>query len=113
MPADLRIGLIPLAICTWYWLEASSMRYELTSTNLISYSGVFTTEIEKLPLGEIKRFVVFQPWYLRLFSLGTVLLVVDETSDTQPGIVGISNPESLIRRIRMATKISDSLPSAA
>jgi hypothetical protein len=99
MPMDLRIGIIPLAICTWYWLSARAMRYELTSNRLLSYSGVLASQVEELALREIKDFEVLQPWFFRMFGLGTVILIVDE-SEYQPCIICVQDPEQIIRKIR-------------
>lgn len=100
MPADLRIGIIPLAVCTWYWLSARAMRYELTQTRLIFYSGIFSTQIEELSLKDIRDFDILQPRFFKLFSLGTVLLIVDETSDEQPCVICVPDPDRLVHRIR-------------
>ena len=106
MPVDLRIGLIPLVVCTWYWLSTRTMRYELTSTRLISYSGVLSTHVEELELSTIKDFEILRSGFSRFFSLGTVLLIVDESSEYQPCVICIQNPERLIEKIRRLNQSS-------
>lgn len=107
MPLDSRIALIPLAICTWYWLTARSMRYELTRTRLIFYCGVLSKQVEEMDLREIQGFDILQPWSCKLFSVGTVLLMVDESAEYQPCVIGIPDPERFVERISKLCAIKE------
>lgn len=100
MPADFRIGLIPLAICIWYWLTSHAEKYELTNSQLTIHSGVLSKRVEVINLSAIKDFHILQPWFFKSFALSTIVLIVDDSLEFQPCIRCIPNADELIVKMR-------------
>lgn len=82
--------LIPLFILLWHWLVLKNTRYELTTERLKFRSGVFNKEMDEVELYRVRDYRAEQPFFLRLFSLGNLIL---QTSDR-------SNPVVVLRAIK-------------
>lgn len=74
------IVAIPYAI--WIWLVVKNTRYELTTQRLKLHSGVLNKITEELELYRVTDSRFEQPFFLRLFSLGNVVLI--SSDDTTP-----------------------------
>lgn len=83
-------ALVPLAMIVWKWVVVASTQYELTTERLKLRTGVFNKEMDEVELYRVRDFRVEQPFFLRLFSLATLVL---QTSDK-------SNPVVVLRAIR-------------
>lgn len=109
-------GLLLVSLVLMYWLKilagipimlllalfwnAKTMKYQLTEDSLY-ISGSFLDKASVLiPLQDIKGFYIVdrQPW--RFFSLGTVLVIVDVDSDSQPCIRCVKDPIQLAKTIK-------------
>lgn len=80
----------------WSWLEVKCHRYTLTNENFKEVDGVFSRRTEILQLYRVKDLTFEQPFSLRMFGCGNIVL---ETSDkTTPIVViyAIKNPKPLI-----------------
>jgi uncharacterized membrane protein YdbT with pleckstrin-like domain len=74
------IAAIPYAI--WIWLVVKNTRYELTTQRLKLHSGVLNKTTDELELYRVTDSKFEQPFFLRLFSLGNVVLI--SSDDTTP-----------------------------
>jgi uncharacterized membrane protein YdbT with pleckstrin-like domain len=105
LPAFIGWGLlfwliIPLFIIAWRWLVVKNTQYELTTQRLRTRSGVINKKTDDLELYRVKDYRLDQPFALRIFSLGNVVL---ETSDKSHPIVvvqAIRNAEQLKEKLR-------------
>ena len=104
LPAFIGWGLlcwliIPLFIILWRWLEVKNMRYELTTQRLRMRSGILNKKTDDLELYRVKDYRLDQPFALRIFSLGNVVL---ETSDR-------SHPTVIMKAVRDAEQLKEKL----
>jgi uncharacterized membrane protein YdbT with pleckstrin-like domain len=83
------IALVPVAVAIWKWLVVANTRYELTTQRLRTRRGVLNKHMDELELYRVRDYKLEQPFFLRLFSLSSVIL---QTSDR-------STPELLLRAI--------------
>ena len=75
--------VIPLGISVAQWLIVRCQRYELTTERLLTTSGVFSRSSQTLELYRVKDYALEEPFYLRLFGLGNLVLTThDETNPT-------------------------------
>ncbi len=92
--------IVPLFILVWKWLELKSVKYELTSQRLKTSYGVLNKQIDELELYRIKDYRLEQPFFLRLFSLGNIILDTSDKSHPMVTIRAISHPHELKDNIR-------------
>jgi membrane protein YdbS with pleckstrin-like domain len=78
------ILVVPIFVALWKWLVVRCTNYELTSERLRMGSGVLSRVHDELELYRVKDSRYEQPFLLRIFGLGNVVL---STSDrTHPTI---------------------------
>lgn len=77
--------VIPIFIALAKYLQTRAHKYELTSERLLISRGVFSKTTDGLELYRVKDGRVEEPFFLRLFGAGNVILM---TSDkTHPVVV--------------------------
>lgn len=77
--------VVPLILAIWKYLDVRCTTFELTPQRLRRSTGVFNRVHHELELYRVKDYVINQPFWQRIFGLGTVIL---ETSDrTHPTFV--------------------------
>lgn len=97
----LTVFLIPLSIfiTVWYYLVAKNLRYEITTERVKIYSGVLNKNANDVELYRVKDMRLFEPWYLRIFGFGHVIIL---TSD-------LSQPNIILRAIKNAPEVREML----
>ena len=76
--------VFPCGYALHKWLVVNFCNYELTSERIRVTTGIFTKNFEEVELYRIRDYSIVQPFFLRLFSLGNVIL---KTSDkTMPDL---------------------------
>ena len=91
--------VFPLFVSLWRWLITKNTKYELTTQRLMTRHGVFNKKMDDLELYRIKDYKLDRPLFLRLFSLGNVIL---ETSDK-------SHPTLTVRAIPDAEELRETM----
>ena len=87
--------VIPIFIALWKWLVLRNIRYELTTERLKVRQGVLNKELDEIELYRVRDYRLEQPFWLRLFSLGNIVL---RTTDE-------SNPYIELRAVREAENV--------
>ena len=89
---------IPYAI--WQYLVVKNQRFELTSQRLRAHSGVLSKKTDELELYRVKDTKFDQPFFLRLFGLGNVIIVSSDTTTPISAITAIKDAQHLREQIR-------------
>lgn len=89
---------IPYAI--WRYLVVKNQKFELTSQRLKVHSGVFSKKTEELELYRIKDTKFEQSFFLRIFSLGNVIIISSDSTTPISTITAIKNARVLREQIR-------------
>lgn len=89
--------VFPILIIIWKWLSIKTTRYELTSERLKIRRGILNKKTDELELYRVRDYSVEKPLFIRLFSLGNVIL---ETSDK-------SHPTVIIRAVKDSERLCD------
>lgn len=92
--------VIPLFIILWKWLVVKNTKYELTTQRLRTRHGVLNKKTDELELYRVRDFKLDQPFFLRLFSLGNIVLQTSDKSHPFVTIKAIRNGEELREKIR-------------
>jgi uncharacterized membrane protein YdbT with pleckstrin-like domain len=91
--------VFPLFIIVWKWLDTRFTTYELTTERLRTRHGILTRHTDEIELYRVRDFRLIEPLFLRMFSLGNIVL---ETSDR-------SHPEITLRAIPNGEMLRDNL----
>lgn len=94
----LAIVAIPWAI--WRWLVTRNQTYELTTERLRMRSGVFNKKLDELELYRVRDSKVEQPFWQRLFGLGTITIVSGDATTPTLVIPAIKDAEQVREHLR-------------
>ncbi|MGH8501613.1 MAG: PH domain-containing protein [Gammaproteobacteria bacterium] len=105
LPAFILLGLffwlvIPIFMILWKWLVVKNTKYELTTERLRTRYGVLNKQMDEIELYRVRDYRFEQPFFLRIFSLGNVIMQTSDKSHPQVTIRAIANGEELRERIR-------------
>jgi uncharacterized membrane protein YdbT with pleckstrin-like domain len=93
--------IVPIFIALWKYLELKNIRYELTTERLKMHRGVLSKFIDDIELYRVKDTKLEQPFHLRLFSLGNVIMTTSDAGHPTLLLRGLSDAESVREKIRM------------
>ena len=96
--------VIPLFILLWQWLVIRTTVYELTSERLKLRRGVLNKHLDEVELYRVRDYQLEQPFLLRLFGLGNILLRTSDRSHPSVRLRAIRDGEQLYERIRSAVE---------
>jgi len=92
--------VIPLFIILWKWLVVKNTKYELTTERLRMRHGVLNKKLDELELYRVRDYKLDQPFFLRLFSLGNVVLQTSDKTHPTVLIEAVPNAEELREQLR-------------
>ena len=98
--------VIPLFILLWQWLVIRTTVYELTSERLKLRRGVLNKHLDEVELYRVRDYKLEQPFFLRLFGLGNILLQTSDRSHPSVRLRAIRDGEQLYERVRAAVEDS-------
>jgi uncharacterized membrane protein YdbT with pleckstrin-like domain len=91
--------IVPLAFMLWRYLDTQFHQYGITSERLRVSKGVLSKRMKEMELYRVKETSIHQPFFLRLFRLGNVVVTVADPA----------KPEIVIRAIPQATALREDL----
>jgi uncharacterized membrane protein YdbT with pleckstrin-like domain len=92
--------VIPLFVILWKWLVVKNTKYELTTERLRMRHGVFNKKTDELELYRVRDYKFDQPFLLRIFSLGNIILQSSDKSHPHVVLEAIPNGENLREQLR-------------
>jgi uncharacterized membrane protein YdbT with pleckstrin-like domain len=98
--AALILMLVPLSVAlhAWFWLR--SREYELTSERFLITHGIFSRQTDTMELYRVKDFTMLQPFFLRLFRLGNLVLQTSDRTTPTFVIEAIRDPKGFSDLVR-------------
>ena len=78
-------AVVPLFIGFVKWVRNRCRRYQVTTERIHLRQGVFARKTDDLELYRIRDYTLDEPFFLRLFGLGNVVLSTDD--QTSPNLV--------------------------
>lgn len=97
--------VIPLFVALWKWLVVKNTKYELTTERLRTSNGVLNRKTDELELYRVQDYRLEQPFFLRLFSLGNVVLSTYDHSHPQVVLKAVPNSEALLEQVRACVEV--------
>ncbi len=92
--------VIPLFIAAWRWLVTQCTRYELTSQRIFLSTGVLNKKTDALELYRVLDMQIAEPFFLRLFGLGNVILTTSDKTTPAFTFQAIRDPRALSDLLR-------------
>ncbi len=92
--------VFPLFIILWKWLIIKNTKYELTTERFRTRYGILNKKMDELELYRVKDYQLDIPFFLRIFSLGNIILETSDKSHPVVVIKAVPDYEKLIERIR-------------
>ena len=96
LACTLVLAPIALFVILWKYLVVKNQVYELTNQRLKMHSGVLSKRIEELELYRVRDTQFEQPFFLRLFGLGNVILLTTDTSSPEVIVPALKKGASLV-----------------
>lgn len=87
--------VIPLFLILWRWLVTKNIKYRLTNQRLMLTTGVLNKVTENLELYRVKDIRIDRPLFLRLFSLGNIVLQTSDATHPEVTLRAVPRPEVL------------------
>ncbi len=78
--------ILPLIYAPYSWLSVKSHKYKITTERFIETTGILSRHTNELELFRIKDISFFEPFFLRLFSCGHIIM---DTSDKTTPVVAL------------------------
>jgi len=85
-------ALIALGRLIWALLVWSSHIYMLTNQRVVTIKGVINTTMYQANLRKLQRTILWRPWYLRIFGIGTIGFATAATNHSDSTWVMLSRP---------------------
>jgi len=110
------VGVFPLAAMGWRMVTLACIRYEITPRYLRISHGVFSRWTDQIDLYRVKKAAVWQPWWLRVFRRGMIVVRSSDPTLDVMWLEGIKKPfavrEELVRQVdlereRLQISVSD------
>lgn len=100
LPLLLVLLIVPLVMFIISFLKIRSEVFEVTSQRLRKTTGIFSKQTEDIELYRVRDYKILQPFFLRLFGLGTVELITIDKSSPHVIIPAVKDPKGLLDMIR-------------
>src|SRR4051794_8461776 len=71
---------VPFIFALARWIALRSRHYELTTQRVRLRQGILSKRTDELELYRVKDVTVFEPFWQRLFSLGTIIVTTNDAS---------------------------------
>ena len=94
------VVLVAVIKMTWAYLHVQALEYVVTTQRVRVISGILTKDIQEIELFRVKDTMANQPFFLRLFGLGTITIVSGDERHPRVVLTGVPRPLELRERLR-------------
>lgn len=92
--------VVPIIFAIVRWLRVKCNTFEITTERIRISEGVFSKKTEEVELYRVKDATIVEPFGLRLFSLGNIVLTTSDKSHPTVVIPAVPNVRSLREEMR-------------
>jgi uncharacterized membrane protein YdbT with pleckstrin-like domain len=92
--------VVPIFIALWKWLVVRNIRYELTTERLKLRQGVLNRVLDEVELYRVRDYRLEQPLFLRIFSLGNIIIRTTDSTNPFVTLRAIRDPERVLELVR-------------
>jgi len=92
--------IIPIFIAIKKWMQLKCTKFEVTTQRIRLSTGIFSKISDEVELYRVKDVTLVEPFFLRMFSLGNVVLVTSDRTHPIIVIPAIPNAKKLREQLR-------------
>ncbi len=92
--------VVPIFIAIAKWLKVRCNTFEITTERVRISEGIFSKKTEEVELYRVKDATIVEPFGLRLFSLGNIVLTTSDKSHPRLVIPAVPNVRGLREEMR-------------
>ena len=96
---------VPICIAAWKWLELKSRVYEVTTERIKVSRGIFSKRTDELELYRVKDLTLIEPFFFRMFGLGSVIITTNDASTPMLTIHAVKRVKELREELRQAVEV--------
>jgi len=96
---------VPIGIAAWKWLELKSRVYEVTTERIKVSRGIFSKRTDELELYRVKDLTLIEPFFFRMFGLGSVIITTNDASTPMLTIHAVKRVKELREGLRQAVEV--------
>jgi uncharacterized membrane protein YdbT with pleckstrin-like domain len=97
--------IVPIFIGLWKWIQNRCRVYEVTTERVRISTGVFSRKSDDLELYRVKDITLLEPFWLRLFGLGNIVITTNDVST--PTLTLEAIPKALTLRDELRTHVEE------
>jgi len=101
----LLLSPVPIGIAAWKWLELKCRVYEVTTERIKVSRGIFSRRTDEMELYRVKDLTLIEPFFFRLFGLGSVIITTNDASTPTLTIHAIKRVKDLREELRQAVEV--------
>src|SRR5262245_47105442 len=96
---------VPLFIGLVKWLDNKCRRYQVTTERLRLSRGILSRKTDEVELYRVKDYVLVEPFWIRLFGLGDIVMQTTDDANPRVQIKAIGQAPALRDQIRKYVEI--------
>jgi len=96
---------VPIGLAAWKWLELKCRIYEVTTERIKISRGIFSRRTDELELYRVKDLTLIEPFFFRLFGLGSVIITTNDASTPTLTIHAVKRIKELREELRQAVEV--------
>jgi uncharacterized membrane protein YdbT with pleckstrin-like domain len=96
---------VPIGIAAWKWLELKCRVYEVTTERIKVTRGIFSRRTDEMELYRVKDLTLIEPFFFRLFGLGSVIMTTNDASTPTLTIHAVKRVKELREQLRLAVEV--------
>lgn len=93
--------IIPIFYALWKWLKTENTLYKVTTERIFIKTGILSKLTQEIELYRVKDYTIEEPFFMRFWGLGNVVLTTSDKSIPIVIIEAIGNADELRNDIRM------------
>jgi len=94
--------IVPIFYAIWKWIELRSLHYELTTQRVKVRQGIFSKRTDELELYRVKDSTVIEPFWQRLFGVGSIVITTNDTTTPTLTLQALPNAKETREKLRGA-----------
>jgi membrane protein YdbS with pleckstrin-like domain len=94
------VALVAAAQSAWAWFHLHMIEYIITTQRVRVISGLFSKEVQEIELFRVKDTAARQPFFQRLFGLGTITILSGDEGHPRLVLDGVPRAIDMRERLR-------------
>lgn len=97
--------IVPIIYALVKWIQLRSRQYEITTQRVRVRQGVFSKRTDELELYRVRDATLIEPFWLRLFGLGNIVITTNDASTPSLTLEGLPDSAATREKLRAAVEV--------